>query len=71
MFTKKLLPSINEKKLIGLRIATIGFLSVILGVVLFILKAQVIGRVILYLGFVIVFIGIVVNFYILLKARRK
>lgn len=71
MFTKKLVPNIEDKKLIGLKIATVGFLSVILGLVLFILKVQLIGRIILYLGFIVVFIGIFTNGYLLIKGKLK
>ena len=71
MFTKKLVPNIEDKKFIGLRIATVGFLSVVLGLVLFLLKAQLIGRIILYLGFIVVFIGIFMNLYILMKGKFK
>ncbi len=71
MFTKKLVPNIEGERFIGLRIATVGFLGVILGLVLFILKAQLIGRVILYLGFIVVFAGIFTNLYILMKGKLK
>jgi hypothetical protein len=71
MFTKKLLSSKDARKLIGIKIATVGFLGAILGVILFLLKAQIIGRVVLYLGFVMVFIGILMNFYILIKSRSE
>ena len=67
MITKKLVPNVEKKKLLGLRIATVGFLGVILGLVLFLFTAQLIGRIVLYLGFVIVFIGIVTHLYILVR----
>jgi hypothetical protein len=70
MFIKKLVPNVESKKFLGLRIATVGFLCVIMGLVLFLLKAQLFGRIILYLGFIVVFIGIFTNLYILIKRKR-
>ena len=61
----------KSKKFIGLRIATVGFLCVVFGFVLFLLKAQLIGRLILYLGFIVVFVGILTNFYILVSKVEK
>ena len=66
MFTSKLVPKIDEKKLIGLKITTVGFLCVMLGLIVFFFVAQLIGRIIIYLGFVVGFVGMVTHFLILL-----
>jgi len=74
MFTNKLLPRVDEKKLIGLKITTVGFLCVILGLMVFLFISSPIGSIIIYLGFAGGFVGMMTHFYILLKpytGRKK
>lgn len=62
-----LVPKIDDKKLIGLKITTVGFICVILGVMIFALIGLPIGRTIIYVGFFIGTVGMVTHFFILLK----
>jgi hypothetical protein len=73
----RFLKNIEPWKLKGLRIASIGFLVTISGLIIFLfglkviaLEAigfQVIGRVVLYVGFVICFIGFAVHLSVVFK----
>ncbi len=75
MFTSKLVPKIDEKKFIGLKILTVGFLCVILGLMVFLFIVQPIGKIIIYLGFVVGVVGMITHFFILfgksVKSKEK
>jgi hypothetical protein len=68
-----LFPKIEEKKLIGLKIITVGFISVILGLLVFVLLGQSFGKIIIYLGFIVGIVGMITHFFILFRksARSK
>lgn len=63
MFTKKLLPIVDEKKLIGLKITTVGFLSVIIGLIVFLFISPLIGNILIYLGFAGGFVGMITHLW--------
>jgi len=62
-----MLPKIEEKKFIGLKITTMGFLCAIFGLLVFTLIAQSIGRIIIYFGFVIGIVGMITHFCIVFR----
>jgi len=66
-----LAPKTEEKKLIGLKITTIGFICVIFGLLVFALIDQTIGKMIIYLGFIVGLVGIIAHFWILFKKTAR
>ena len=57
LFFKWIYP-ISPSKLKGLKVTTIGFLTIIVGTLLYAFKLEIIGRIIIYLGFLASFIGL-------------
>ena len=70
MFTKKLVPDIDSSRLRGINVATIGVVCVLVGLLLFFLGLQFVGRIILYAGFFVTFCGVGLHFFILLNQRK-
>lgn len=62
---------IKPQKLRGLKIATIGLLSTILGFILFLLEIDLLGRIILYSGMAIVFIGMCIHVYLMFTSPNN
>ena len=64
-------PKTAKKKLFGLKITTVGFICVILGLLVFVLIDQSIGKLIIYLGFIIGFVGMITHFCILFSKTAE
>jgi hypothetical protein len=57
--------NLEQRKLRGLKVATVGVCCALIGVLLFVLDFEFAGRVIIYCGFGITFLGIIFHFVIL------
>jgi hypothetical protein len=56
------------KKGTGVKIAAIGLLIVVIGVIIYLLSTSIIGKVLFFIGGFVVIFGIVLNFILLLSS---